>query len=459
MIMDKNAQFMPETNKQTGGDYREGSNFLNKLIKRKRQFAFSLNPFLEAVLLPLIIPALLWILGSQDILLLETAFPWLIIIPIIIAARYGTWYALLSLSVFSVLSISYTIFYQSNLFDKNLQVLAGSLLAVIFVGEKLHYWKQKYNNISQKLLDDNQTRDKTEQELQLLHIGYSQLEERFVTTTQSLSKSLRLIELSLLPPLDSKQQFKQAIDKLNDILNEYTWLEESVFYYVDKNNKINSKPLASKNNFMKDLHNDILIQQAIKTKRTVRIKDCHSLENRAITQLKVAIPLVDSRKRLWGVMAVVRITPSVFQYQHLNLLNLLCAYIANLLSASLHPITSAERLFLETSTAINIVLNSVKSVSLIRITIPLSAEHSKYKEFFNNKINGISRIWQLQKKDGVVLVMLVPLFKESNAAAWQKKLENSFYKQFSVHIKEVNIELTIQNFQRKKSRRLSKNSD
>ncbi len=449
MIVDRRVQLMPQNNNQTRGDYRKESNFINKLIKRKQQFAFSLNPFLEAVLLPLIIPGLLWLLGSQDILLLETAFPWLIIIPIIIAARYGTWYALLSLSILSILSIAYTIFYQSNLFDKNLQVLAGSLLVVIFVGEMLHYWKQKYTKMSQELLDNNQTRDRTEQELQLLHIGYSQLEESFVTTTQSLSNSLRLIELSLLPPLDNKQQFKQAIDKLNDTLKEYTWLEESVFYYVDKNNQINPKPLASKNNFMKNLHNDILIQEAIKTKRTVRIKDCHSLENRAMTQLKVAIPLVDSRKRLWGVMAVVRITPSIFQYQHLNLLNLLCSYIANLLSASQHPITSAERLFLETSTAINIVLNSVRSVSLIRITIPLSVEHNKYKEFFNNKINGISRIWQLQKKDGVVLVMLVPLFKESNASAWQKKLEDSFYKQFLVNIKEMNIELSIQHFQRK----------
>ncbi len=449
MIVDRRVQLMPQNNNQTRGDYRKESNFINKLIKRKQQFAFSLNPFLEAVLLPLIIPALLWLLGSQDILLLETEFPWLILIPIIIAARYGTWYALLSLSVFSILSITYAYFFHDGLFDKSLQVLAGSLLVVIFVGEMLYYWKQKYTKMSQELLDNNQTRDRTEQELQLLHIGYSQLEESFVTTTQSLSKSLRLIELSLLPPSDNKQQFKQAIDKLNDTLKEYTWLEESVFYYVDKNNQINPKPLASKNNFMKNLHNDILIQEAIKTKRTVRIKDCHSLENRAMTQLKVAIPLVDSRKRLWGVMAVVRITPSIFQYQHLNLLNLLCSYIANLLSASLHPITSAERLFLETSTAINIVLNSVRSVSLIRITIPLSAEHNKYKEFFNNKINGISRIWQLQKKDGVVLVMLVPLFKESNASAWQKKLEDSFYKQFSVNIKEMNIELSIQHFQRK----------
>jgi len=290
-------------------------------------------------------------------------------------------------------------------------------------------------------------------ELQLLHIAYSQLEESFVTTTQSLSKSLRLIELSLQPSLDNNQQFKQAIENLNDTLKEYTWLEESVFYSVDKNNKINPKPVASKNNYIKDLHNDILIHQAIKTKRTVKVKDSYSLNNHAMTQLKVVIPLVDSHKHLWGVMAVVRLTPSIFQSQHLNLLNLLCGYIANLLSIAEYPITSAERLFLETSTAINIVLNSVRSVSLIRITIPfssdLSSEHNKYKEFFNSKINGISRIWQLQKKDGVVLVMLVPLFKKNNASVWQKKLENSFYKQFSVKINEVDIELFIQHFQRK----------
>lgn len=433
----------------TRNSLKGGDSFLKKNLGLEHSF----KNVLEAVLLPLVIPALLWLLGFEDIFLLKTAFPWLIIVPVIIAARYGTWFGLLSLFVFAIASFSYTFFYQNGLFDRALNILAGNLLMVIFVGEKLHYWKHKYNATERQVLECDQNSDKISQELQLLHVAYSQLEENLVTTTRSVSNSLRLLEVSLQPPLDKKLQVKQAINKLHEILKQYQWLEESVFFYINDKGVINPVPLASKAQFLKGLHNDILVSKAIESKRAVISKEnSNFLESQGYSQLQAVIPLVDSRQHLWGVMAVVRMTPSIFKQQNLNMLSLLCSYVANLLSASERSITSAESLYNETSTAINLVLNAVKSVFFIKIHIPFNTDHDRYKAFFVNKIKGISRIWQLQKDEEMVLVVLVPLFKRSNASIWQNQLEKSFVKQFSKYPSKANIKISIKQLQKNISR-------
>jgi len=419
----------------------------------KLGLGFSLNKLLESTLLPLVIPVLLWVLGVEDIFLLKTAFPWLIVVPVIIAARYGTWFGLLSLFVFAIASLSYTFLYQNDVFNRVFNILAGNLLIVIFVGEMLHYWKHKYNVTEQQILACDQDNEKISQELQLLHVAYSQLEENLVTTTRSVSNSLRLLEVSLQPALDKKLQTKLAITKLHEILDEYQWLEESVFFYVNDEGVINPVPLASKARFLKDLHKDILVSKAIESKRAVISKENKKfLIDKDNSQLQAVIPLIDSRQHLWGVMAIVRMTPTIFKQQNLNLLSLLCSYVANLLSASERSITSAESLYNETSTAINIVLNSVKSVFFIRIHIPFNADHDRHKAFFVNKIKGISRIWQLQKKEEMVLVVLVPLFKRSTASIWQDQLEKSFVKQFSKYPRKANIKIFIKQFQKNVSR-------
>ncbi len=430
----------------------------HKLFKQlPDDIGVSINKLLEVVFLPLVIPVLLYILNVKDIFLLESGFPWLIIIPIVVAVRYGTWIGLLNLSVLAVALLSYTFFYQEDLFNKGLNILSGNFLIVILIGELLHSWKHKFEEIQQEKIDCLRDNNKIEQELQLLHIAYSQLEENLVTTTQSVTRSLRLLEVSLQPPLDSKQQVKVAIRKLREILDQYEWLEESVFYYINEKGMINPVPLANKAVLSKDLHKDILISKVIETKRAVVAKKIgnKSLKAQKSSRLQAAIPLIDSHQRLWGVMAVVRITPSVFIQQNLNLLSLLCAYVANLLRASEHPLTSAEALRLETSTAIDIALNSVNSVFLIKILIPFSANHNRYKAFFIRKIKGVSRIWQLQKKHEMVLVVLVPLFNSSNAAAWQKQLEQSFVKDFAILPGKASIKITLQKI--KKSVQTGKN--
>jgi hypothetical protein len=400
--------------------------------------------------MPILIPALILLFGKEDVFLLQTAFPWLILIPILTATRYGTWHGLLSLSIFSTLCLFYVSKFQPELIQNAIQVLTGGLLLVILTGGITEHWKRQTEEQKLQLKECRQSTNQSEQALQLLHISYSQLEEEMVTTTQSLSGSLRLLETSLEQPRSRKDRLLLAISKIRSILQQYDWLETAVFYHVNIKGELKTKPLGRIGIIPDDLHKDILIAEVIKSKKSIRLNRKSTISSVfANSQLQAAIPMIDNNGHLWGVLAVQRMTSSAFIQQNLNLLALLCSYIANLLSNAQHSIPDSKRLVTEISTALDVVLNAVKSVTLMTVEIPPSDNQQEYQNFFASKVRGANRIWRLQKNYGVTLIILLPLFNADNTKQWQQNIENTFLKQFDANFNELNIKFSPIHFHKK----------
>jgi hypothetical protein len=411
----------------------------------------------EALLLPILIPAFVWLLGQQDVFLLQTAFPWLILIPTLAASRYGTWYGLLSLLIFSILCLLYVSQFQSYLLHNAIQMLIGSLLLVVLVGEITQRWEKINHQQREQLKDCHQSTSQSEQALQLLHISYSQLEEEMVTTTQSLAGSLRLLEISLEQPRGRKERLLLAIRKMKSILQQYEWLEAAAFYHINKEGILRPTPIGTIGVIPDDLHNDPLIAEVIKSKKSIRLKQKSSSSDFTSSQLQAAIPLIDNSQHLWGVLAVNRMASSTFVQQNLNLLALLSSYAANLLSNAQRPISGKKLLFSEISTAVEVVLNTVKSVTLMTVKIPASPQEQEYQTFFASKVRGANRIWRLQKEHGISAIILLPLFNADNTTQWQKNLENTFIKQLGANFNEANIKFSSLHFHKKANQSTLKN--
>jgi len=408
---------------------------------------------LEAILLPIFIPLIILMFGVRDIFLLETAFPWLILIPTLTASRYGTWYGLLSLAIFSLLCLTYTSIFQPSLFSVAIQILAGGLMLVVFIGEMTQRWKQR-NEQQIKLLKQQQINSsQSEQALQLLHISYSQLEEELVATTQSLSNSLRLIDVSIeQKTLTKNERLQLALNKMQSILKQYDWLESAAFYYVDNKGKINPKILSRIGLIPPNLHLAPLLSKVIESKKAISVSQHVSGKkdtNNSQPLLQAAMPLLDGNGHLWGVLAVNRMTPSIFMQQNLNLLALLCTYVANLLGNTQRAMSQSELLFLEMFTSLNVVLNTVKSLTLITTEIKNSLHTDEYQKFFVSKIHGANRFWQLQQKKKIILIILLPLLNTENTPQWQEILESNFQKQFGMSFEQANIKLSPTHFNKK----------
>ena len=315
-------------------------------------------------------------------------------------------------------------------------------------------WKQRNKLQITQLKECRLDSKQSEKALQLLHISYSNLEEELISTTQSLSNSLRLIDLSINQKSQNKKDRLQlATNKMKQILQQYEWLESAAFYYVDNKGKINPKALCHIGVTAPNLHLSPLLSEVIDSKKSVSINKNLSFKEiiNNPQQLQAGIPLLDENNYLWGVLAVARITPSIFMQQNLNLLSLLCAYVANLLSNAQYPLTNSEQLILDISTSANIVFNKVKSITLITVEIQTSSYESDYQNFFISKIRGANRCWQLQNKHKKVLILMLPLLKEAHIPHWKFKLEAIFKKQFGINFEKANIKLIPTYFDKKKA--------
>ncbi|RVU84213.1 hypothetical protein EOL70_12055 [Leucothrix sargassi] len=405
------------------------------------------NAVFEVILLPLLVPFLAWLMGREDLFFLETPFPWMLLVPTLTASRYGTRYGLLSLTVMSSLSLLYAIVFQPSILMPLSQILVGSLLVVLVIGEMIQYWGNRTQQQAKELEGYRLSASQSEQALQLLHISYSQLEEDLVAVNQSLAGSLRLLDTSIRQhgSTDRSQVLKHAIDKMQDILKQYPWLEAAAFYRIS-DGQIHQNRLGSIGNVPANTHMDPLLLEAVRCKQAVSIKHDQLIQKRRVnTNLHAAIPLIDSNGKLWGVMAVSRMANAAMTQQNLNLLALLCNYVSNLLDNSKRPVTNAKQLFQEMFTALNVVLNTVKTATLITLNVPNTDDSSDYNDYFVAKVRSANRIWRLERKTTTTFVILLPLFNTESFKEFHTGLSTNFKKRFGKDLSQVGITLKYNN--------------
>lgn len=403
------------------------------------------NAIIEVVLLPLLVPLLGFLMGRADLFFLESAFPWMLLVPTLTTSRYGTRYGLLSLMVMSCLSILYALVVQPSLLTSVTQVLVGSLLVVLVIGEMIQYWGNRNQQQATALAEYRNSAHQSEQALQLLHISYSQLEEDLVSQNRSLAGSLRLLDTSIhqtAETTDSTIALKLAIQKMKDILNQYPWLESAAFYRIDAQQQLHPQSLGSIGEVPAGTHKDPLLLEAVRLEKSISIKHGRLIQSRQLnTQLKAAIPMIDSNGVLWGVMAVTEMSNKALTQQNLNLLALLCNYVANLLDNSKRPKTSAKRLMQEMHSALKVVLNTVTSATLITMEVENGPDSNDFKNYFITKVRGANRIWRLKKQNSTTLVILLPLFNEQNFKEFQNTQAANFYKRFGKNFADVGIKM------------------
>ncbi|PKY12206.1 hypothetical protein B1757_00210 [Acidithiobacillus marinus] len=94
--------------------------------------------WIEAFLFPVLGLLLAWELSPTDPLLLKQPFPWLLIIPLLIALRYELLPALLS-----VIILASTFLWHPYPEIRGLEVFAGTVLVILIASEYAGYWTRK----------------------------------------------------------------------------------------------------------------------------------------------------------------------------------------------------------------------------------------------------------------------------------------------------------------------------
>ncbi|MBE7563174.1 hypothetical protein H7F10_09490 [Acidithiobacillus sp. HP-6] len=148
--------------------------------------------WLEAILLPALGILLAWTLDPGDPLLLRQPFPWLLIIPLLIALRYELMPALLS-----VAALASTLFWHKYPEIRSLEIFAGTVLVILIASEYAGFWaRQEAGRSLQEEITATRFRQLSD-DLYVTRISQDRLEQSLLYQPMSVRSALLEIKNQL----------------------------------------------------------------------------------------------------------------------------------------------------------------------------------------------------------------------------------------------------------------------
>lgn len=406
----------------------------------------------EVTVLAIGIPLVKLALGLDDPFFLHSAFPWLLLPLLLIALRYGTAAALAG---FTLLLGSTALYWWQvkGIYPDSaqLQRLAGMSIIALLAGELAGQWRQRYHEGQADLHAMRDNMNSVERELQVLQVSHAQLEEELLGVGHSLKRSLDVVKNELSPNLSPTQQTAWLADKMMEVLSTYEWLEVAAFLAVDNDGIVKIRPLAQKGYVKTLAANDVLLQEAIRTRKPVSFKQeayvAHS-GNKLGSPLAAVLPVLDKTGQVRMVLAVQHVQFAAYNRRNLNLLATLCSWLGGLLpSQTLRttqntlPVAVAGAVD-EIHAILSMMMERKRSVALIGVSIPATAKAQPYVEHFTGLIQGSNRLWQIAQGDTVVLILLLPLTNPERFERYQTSMEANFHRHFGVTLVQVGVHVS-----------------
>ena len=394
----------------------------------------SVSKIIELLAFALIMPVVGFFLFRSNPLGLTSGFPWVMVAPIVFAARYGSvsGFACALLSAISFLFIGQI---TGGVFTHVVALSIGTVVLAIVVGDASSAWRTR----SQQSDAENQyLRHRLKEfskDYHVLKVSHGQLEEFMAGQRLSLRRALQQSR----PLLSADSDGLQAGSELMAIFAQFCSVQVAGLYAMSSDSQVEKKAVAVHGN-MGDLPIfDPLLKMAIKERQLVSVKlESHATDVHEGGLLAV-VPIVDSQDQLHGVLAVRDMHFMAFQQQNLNILALLGGYVGDMLTRSKGSSSSRSGWFLaELDTA----LRFAKSHSVQSSLLCMQFEESDYADvvakMVSVNIRSLDASWLPQTNTGrCVVVILLPLISESHCNAYLRRVGESVRNEFNLELQDL----------------------
>ncbi|UTW09915.1 PelD GGDEF domain-containing protein [Pseudomonas benzenivorans] len=289
--------------------------------------------WLETLLLSALAIGLGFWLSPADPLMVEAAFPWVIMAPLLLGMRYGFMNGLASAAML-VLALFLCRAYGDGLYQEMpASFIVGVLISGMLVGEFRDIWERRLERLD--LANDyRQLRlDEFTRAHYILRISHDRLEQRVASTDQSLRSSLLGLrsQLRALPRGDDALATLAA--SILNLLAMYGSFRVAGLYRVDAQGRIDAEALSRIGEVSPLRTDDLLVRQCLKRGELVSVREAllESGEHRQHSIYQVCVPLVDTEGRVLAMLAVEQMPFFAFNERTLSLLMILAGHIADLL--------------------------------------------------------------------------------------------------------------------------------
>lgn len=276
----------------------------------------------EALILLLVALMLAWWWQPNDPLLINQGFPWLWLVPIILALRYGTIVALLTAVL---LASSWFLFHRSGVYDTAFPngFFLGGLITLLVTGEFADIWTTRLRRIRSINAYTNEILNSLTYRHHLLHLAYSRLEQELLVKPITLRDALQRLR-RLMVDDDSNSQLPKA-EQFLQLLSQSCQLGVVSFYAVDNHSP--SDRLASIGKVSDiDVH-DPLVAYAMLHQQLSHIQT-DALDDPGSRYLLVA-PVVNSSDEVIGLILVEQMPFLSMNDDNLRFFSMLVGYYAD----------------------------------------------------------------------------------------------------------------------------------
>lgn len=359
-----------------------------------------------------------WLLPEAPLFATQ-GFTWLIVGPFLSGLRYGFFHA--SFSIFLSLSIIISAYFYPLPWatEGSISTICLTLFWIGFISSGFkYYWEQKtiQLNAKSKYLDQQLT--EITKAHSLTKISHDRLQE-LVVSQVSLRDTILEVRKQILNLGFNKENdyLKHVSSAILRVLSEYGDIQMASLHEVNSRQHINARAIdhIGKHKIRID-PKDPLLLEAIETRKTVSLKTQLLADKKYQGSLILAIPLADSSRKIWGIIAVYQIPFRSYHPDNLTLISTLSGYIGDLIGKQVYSSSTVIK-----NTELHAFILQIQRciLDLSSYNIPSSILSLEFKDNKHYKIleglllqrkRGLDQSWSSINRHGSpVLCFLMPL--------------------------------------------------
>ena len=409
---------------------------LRRLLAPAAQRPFAI---LESAAFTVAVLAFAWALDHADPLLLHGSFPWLWLVPTIIALRYGV---LLGAASGLVLAAGWLLLYPSGSGWPG-AYFAGGLIQVIVAGHFGDTWAARTTRASSinDYLNDRLTALTNNH--YLLRLSHERLEKDLLTRPTTLRDSItELRQLSLTRAPAERAPLPGAV-RLLEYVARVCQIEVAALYPA-RGGKPERTPLATVGTASTLVPGDPLVRLALESGKLAHLKSEHPGEQES--RYLVCAPLLSADDTLLALLVVERMPFLSLNYDNLQMMLVLLGYYGDGVQHSgvvrdvLDAVPGCPLEFaLEYARLARLQRTSGIDSSVVALSFPRDEEHDSLFEHVLRRGRSLDLAWPLQSERRSVLLNLMPLTDSAGIDGYVTRIEMNLQSQFDTDFERSSI--------------------
>jgi hypothetical protein len=371
-----------------------------------------------------------WFIKPQDPLLIDSTFPWLWLVPMILALRYGS---LAALGSSTLLLIFWALLFVAKLTPESLpgQYFLGGLTLSLLAGEFCDVWTGRLQRVRSVNFYLSQRLDSLTRRHYLLKISAEQMEQDLLAKPATLRDTLIVLQQLILASDAPKTEYFPEASELMRIIAHACQIQVASLY-AEIDGKIQSTPSASIGSVTSLKLDDPMVTYALEhnTLCHIQVDTMHTVESCYL----VVVPILATDGERLGILVVEALPFFALNFETLQILNVMLGYYADVVKtpeAVREIIQKVENCPLSFVTEMVRLDRVFRESGVVSILIALVFEKSEQQlEYFAEALRLRRKLdvtWSIPNSERPILITLMPLCGLNAANGYLERLEQQFY--------------------------------